>query len=480
MKKNLSFIFLAYLLLMMFNCKQENSIKDIRILLSLDSAERDSDAIVSVFSIINLEEIEVTKTKVDSLGNGFLEFIVNEPTLAKLKIGKKRIEVYLEPGYDLRASIAEGKAVNFSGIGSDINNYLAKISLLKKNVENSGGKNISELDQEKFLLRIDSLEKSLLSFHNQFIDSVQLSDHIAILLKRRNEIGVLEIKQAYGWNHRNRSTFEVPEPLDVSKKIPWDSTLLNVRMPAYAVLLHMYMQMRYYYPLGVNKSLDEIENIKKEGSFLLDRQIENEKYPPFMEEFLRAKNIYFWLKTLGINKKTDSVFNTFKSHYLNSKCLAPLQDEYNEWLAISGGSQAPDFSGITIGGKSISLGSLKGKIVYADVWATWCAPCIEEIPHAKKLQKQFEGSDQVVFLNISVDNDIEAWTRFISSDKDWSGLHINLQGESSDLFWKTYKIAAVPRYMLFDMEGKIVDANATRPSEGKIGEQIRSLFNKKI
>ena len=65
---------------------------------------------------------------------------------------------------------------------------------------------------------------------------------------------------------------------------------------------------------------------------------------------------------------------------------------------------APDFSGRTLEGKLISLKDFKGKVVYVDVWATWCGPCVEEIPYAKKLQGTFQ-EDKVIFLNVSVDRE---------------------------------------------------------------------------
>jgi hypothetical protein len=61
------------------------------------------------------------------------------------------------------------------------------------------------------------------------------------------------------------------------------------------------------------------------------------------------------------------------------------------------GKPATDVTGLTTDGKKVSLSSLKGKVVYVDVWATWCAPCRAEFPDSKKLVKEFEGNDQVEF-----------------------------------------------------------------------------------
>jgi thiol-disulfide isomerase/thioredoxin len=69
-------------------------------------------------------------------------------------------------------------------------------------------------------------------------------------------------------------------------------------------------------------------------------------------------------------------------------------------MAIPPGNKAPDFADTTPEGKLVSLHDLAGKVVYIDVWATWCGPCRKEIPYAKKLQKEFTGNSKIAFVNI--------------------------------------------------------------------------------
>ena len=69
---------------------------------------------------------------------------------------------------------------------------------------------------------------------------------------------------------------------------------------------------------------------------------------------------------------------------------------------VKPGASAPDFNFKDINGKSISMNDLKGKYIYIDVWATWCGPCIREIPASKKMEKLYRDKN-IEFVYISID-----------------------------------------------------------------------------
>lgn len=462
-------------------CKPERSIDFVRISIKAPS-DKTSDIKINIFNMLNLEQSLISEVKLDSIGTCDFEFKLSKPTLADISIGERINRIYLEPGYKLFINVDEKNEVQikYTGTGSEVNNYLVQVALLQKKIEQAGGKNIFELEQEGFLDRLDSLKSSLADFHQHYIDTVQLPEKLIGLMEKRNAISVLTLRQIYGWNYGTQHNFDIPEKLNVMEEIPFDTTLLNSGMGEYAMMLHMYMNLKFYFPPFVNKTQEEIENLRMEVPAIIDKEIQYNNYPPFMKEFLRAKNIDYWMLTLGLLPGVDTLYSNFKRQCPASAYIAAIEGLYNDWLALSPGSQAPDFKGTTLEGKKFTLSDLKGKVVYVDVWATWCAPCIEEIPYAKKLQKEFEANDNVEFLYVSIDRDKEAWKKFILKDKRWKGLHINQQQEQTDLFWKAYKMSGVPTYILIDQAGNIVDAKAARPSDGKVNDQIKGLLNKKI
>lgn len=87
----------------------------------------------------------------------------------------------------------------------------------------------------------------------------------------------------------------------------------------------------------------------------------------------------------------------------------------NEIKSKSDTTTTPDFSLIDSNGKSITISSLQGKIVFINFWATWCQPCVQEMPSINALKESFKGNDQIVFLTIDVDAALPKSTAYMDS-----------------------------------------------------------------
>lgn len=122
------------------------------------------------------------------------------------------------------------------------------------------------------------------------------------------------------------------------------------------------------------------------------------------------------------------------------------------------------------GGKT-SLDDLKGKFVYMDLWATWCKPCLGEIPALKELEEEYRGKN-IEFVSISTDRkgDYQKWKDMVK-EKDLKGVQLYFGEDMA--FMQEYNVTSIPRFILVDPNGNIVDANAPRPSEK---EKITKLF----
>jgi thiol-disulfide isomerase/thioredoxin len=118
------------------------------------------------------------------------------------------------------------------------------------------------------------------------------------------------------------------------------------------------------------------------------------------------------------------------------------------------------------------LAQYKGKVIYVDFWASWCPPCRGEMPSSQKLHSQFEGKD-VVFLYISFDRAADAWKGGIEK-MDIKGVHYFPAGDANQAVSTKYGITGIPRYMLVDKTGKVINDDAPRPSSGQV---IAGLIN---
>ncbi len=148
-------------------------------------------------------------------------------------------------------------------------------------------------------------------------------------------------------------------------------------------------------------------------------------------------------------------------------------------LAVS--EQATDHDAIDLeleglDGKSFKLSDLKGKVVYLDIWASWCGPCRKEFPAAKALKEKLSKKDKknIEFLYISIDNTETVWKMAIK-ELEIEGVHgISKGGWGSEATAK-FGVHSIPRYLIFDKKGKVVDGNAPRASDPRLLEMLRKL-----
>lgn len=124
-----------------------------------------------------------------------------------------------------------------------------------------------------------------------------------------------------------------------------------------------------------------------------------------------------------------------------------------------------------VDGHAVSLKDLKGKYVFIDVWATWCGPCCAEIPYLQKLEKLF-SKKKIVFVSISVDNNTGTWKRMVK-EKQLGGIQLNYGGNSRLL--DEFGITGIPRFILLDKKGRIVNARMTRPSDEATEKTLSGL-----
>lgn len=180
----------------------------------------------------------------------------------------------------------------------------------------------------------------------------------------------------------------------------------------------------------------------------------------------------------------------FKSYEALEKEIAPvkqylvtdsMQSAYFRALkSVAGfkkGSVAYNFTVEDINGKKVSMTDLKGKVILIDMWATWCGPCKVEIPHLKQLEKEFAGKN-VEFVSISVDveKDKEKWKNMVQKD-ELGGTQLFASGWSE--ITKYYDITGIPRFMVFDTEGKIITVDAPRPSTPELKVLLQNTLDGK-
>lgn len=167
------------------------------------------------------------------------------------------------------------------------------------------------------------------------------------------------------------------------------------------------------------------------------------------------------------NCQVDSLREKVKSHY------EAMVKKYGHLFP---GKPAPNLTFTDKNGKQLSLQSFKGQVLLVDIWGTWCAPCIAEMPYLAALQKEYAGRKDVRIMSIACDKKAEKWKTYLASHPTTWHQYL-ITGEGNQTLDKAYFCEGIPRFIIIDKQGNIVAADAMRPSEKDFREYFRKIVN---
>ncbi len=170
-----------------------------------------------------------------------------------------------------------------------------------------------------------------------------------------------------------------------------------------------------------------------------------------------------------------ALYDRFDSDCPYPDIAAVVKEKYHSMEGMLEGSPAPEVTLENADGQPVTLQELRGTFVYIDFWATWCAPCIKEIPFLQEVEKRYHGKN-IRFVSISFDKeaDREKWHNYII-DNDLKGTQLITGQEAHDQLSETFHIDLIPRFILLDPDGRVVHANAPRPSSPGLIELLKKV-----
>ena len=173
----------------------------------------------------------------------------------------------------------------------------------------------------------------------------------------------------------------------------------------------------------------------------------------------------------------DTYYDTFLTVSTSKENNDNVTKRYKELKQVATGATSPIFKDyINYKGGTNSLTDFRGKYVYIDVWATWCSPCLKEVPFLKAVEKKYHEKN-IEFISISIDrkNMEGAWRNKIKN-MELSGVQLLAEADWESEFIKSYQIKGIPRFILIDPEGKIVERKAPRPSSPELVTLLDKLL----
>jgi thiol-disulfide isomerase/thioredoxin len=398
--------------------------------------------------------------------NSFIDTLEIESGFYSFRDGKRHINLYLVKGQDLKLSYDLRditNTINFEGINGKTNNYLFKKDAKQR--ELIGNEEILySLSENDFISKMKNIETQLKELAENskleasFLKQELKNIHYDYIL---NIINYEEYHQYYTKDVAFVVSNSFPSGtsnFDFNNEIDYKSS------HAYKYILH-----------DVFLKLTEEKQKETKGEELLTLiNIINSK---ITNKFIKEEYLFnSVISKIAYTNNLKNVYTKFISLSTNDKHKKEITKVYNDLKAIAKGEPSPKFVNYeNYKGGTTSLDDLKGKYVYIDVWASWCAPCKAEIPHLKKIEKQYHDKN-IVFVSISIDNEKnrKSWKKIVA-EKDMRGIQLLADKDWNSDFINSYNIKGIPRFILIDTDGKIVKADAPRPSNPKLIELFNEL-----
>jgi len=415
---------------------------------------------------INSEDRTFKETLSVTADGTFTDTLSTDISSYILYDGTNPIFLNIQPGNNLNITYDASdfdNTIAISGVGSEINNYLVAKRKVEKELSKKN-KEIYSLEEDMYLERMMAFKNSQEELLNnseglptEFVAKEKKNLHYAYLSKLN------EFERAHKYFTKN-------EDFKVS-----DDFLKDVKSIDYSNVEDFEFSGNYkglvsdHYGDKANK-LSEKDSIAYDMAFLKTASaIENET--------IKNSLLFDYANyNMSYSKDIDGFYNIFTKSSTNKKNNAIITEKYNNLMGLTKGRPSPKFVGYEnyAGGKT-SLDDLKGKYVYVDVWATWCGPCKREIPFLKEVEEKYHGKN-IEFVSISIDkaSDHKKWKTMVN-EKELGGIQLFADNDWNSAFVKDYQIQGIPRFLLIDTEGNIVDSNAPRPSSSELIDLFTEL-----
>lgn len=271
--------------------------------------------------------------------------------------------------------------------------------------------------------------------------------------KVKTDLNYLRAAQFFGFGKRLNTTFDSAASVQTFYK-----PLLNREMVSDPALLRS------------EHGMDLLNYIFAYWKFKKDKGAENLVTRFFSENlaFMTNNSIkvaYIANKMQQITRYEDFVqqVQPYKSLFISEEYKKAYEKKYEDLYLFAKGTPGYNFELKDVNNKTYTLAGFKGKIVVIDMWAMWCAPCLAEKPVMEKIAEELKDRNDLVFVGVSVDglSRREIWKAFVKKQGFTS---IELLSNATESIQQYYKIDGIPRFLIFDREGKIITVDAPRPS----------------
>ncbi len=419
------------------------------------------------FILYNRETITATQSED---GTFTFEIKPHAPVVANLTLGDKRLGVYLEKGKDLTivADMEDfDNTLAFQGTLANENTYYR---LYMQEMNPVYGRQVffskfQTASVEEFVAFTEIMEDEFAAHMIAFMDENPISRTFRQYFQTDVIYQLYSAKLNFPLYHRHFNQLDelpqMPEGyydfLVTAKNLSEE----QLQVQSAAGFISDYLQ---YFRMHHEDRIPEGLGFAETNMWIAENQFSGKA-----QAFAKANSINYMLN-FGDFDEAEDAYESFVAENRWEDLNEILTTSYQNALRVKPGNEAPEFTLTDINGEEVSLSDFRNKVVYLDFWASWCGPCMREVPYAKELKKRLEGEDDLVFLYVSVDTDEQAWRRTVE-EREIQGVHLRVEGMSHEVA-QAYNVRGVPSFFIIDRNGIIHDNNPSRPSGETIDQEL--------
>lgn len=408
----------------------------------------------SLLTIVGSDHFRDT-IKVDTNGK-FRDTLDLMPGSYLLSYGKLFWRVYTENGYELDISFNTkrfNETLAYKGIGGNENTYVFA-KLQKQRTEMGLREEAMNIINDSSLIQLETLREQALLFLEQ---NSTLLPSFKTLEKRNIGYGyLLDLKRLQKRDTIKNVTGLNKEIEVLERELTYDNAMDFLFSSSYRRLVEDYyrdLAKSSALANGRDQDIAYLQSILKNGNDTI------------------KNSLAFDFAKYGITYTNDleAFYELYVEIATNAHYKKVVAEDYEILRKVAKGAPSPNFENYEnyLGGKT-SLSDLEGSYLFIDVWATWCGPCRYEIPYLKKLEEKYHGKN-IRFVSISIDRhkDCDKWKEMVKS-KELGGVQLLADSDWESSFVKSYLIKGIPRFIILDPKGNIIDANSPTPSSGEL------------
>ncbi len=394
---------------------------------------------------------------------------ISQPVTAELVYGGVSVLLFLEPGDDINININGNsvlKSIRFTGKGATHCQYLKDMKLNFENTEVALKNNIRFNNPSEFKVFMAGSIKDMQQYYANYPALAYFSDAF------KN----YATAQYNYWFAFNMLNFAWEHPLYYGEAGPME-------------LSSFYYDFLQQIPCSNDQSLGN-----KYYNYFVDQYISNQKRKPehkdqttmqVAEKYLNGRTLELyktkiWTQNItnGLDDTQKIDFQSFMNNVKDPIVSNIIKKSYFKSTNFTKGSIFPSITLTDNNGKIVNLDQYKGKVIYLDIWATWCGPCLNYIKKSQDLKTRYREGE-VEFLYISIDGNRALWQQYLV-DHTLNGTH--LFGEI-DVVEKAsvrdiLQVNQLPVFFLIDKAGNIATDPKQRPDNEQIATLIQQLLAK--